>query len=88
MSDWSRRNNWRKRLYGVTPAIYAEMAISYEVCAICGGPWTKRGPYIDHNHETNKVRALLCANCNTGLGMFKEDPRILKEALRYIEFWS
>lgn len=78
----------RKYRYGVMPEQYAELLKTYDSCAICGGPWTQKGPALDHNHETKKVRALLCSPCNTGLGSFKEDPRILKEALRYIEFWS
>ena len=82
------RASARKNNYGVTREQYAEMIAKYDVCAICSGPWGKKGPAIDHDHKTNKVRALLCDRCNTGLGLFREDPVIVKEALRYLEFWA
>ena len=56
------------------------------VCAIC-----KRSPLmnarslaIDHNHETNEVRGLLCVTCNRGLGNFKNSPELCFEAARYL----
>ncbi len=53
-------------------------------CAICGieGGLSL---WIDHDHITGKVRGPLCRVCNLGLGMFKENPALLKRALEYIE---
>lgn len=51
-------------------------------CAICG----KKSTHIDHNHVTGRVRAALCRNCNTGLGMFGDDQDRLLRAARYIIF--
>lgn len=45
----------------------------------------RRELYIDHDHNTNKVRGLLCSNCNTALGKFKDDILILEEAIRYLK---
>lgn len=56
-------------------------------CLICG---TKQdlggstGLMIDHCHITNKVRGLLCRNCNSGLGLFKENSEILLKAFNYL----
>jgi dihydroorotase-like cyclic amidohydrolase len=40
---------------------------------------------VDHDHKTGKVRALLCRNCNTGLGNFQDSPELLKTAIQYLE---
>jgi Autographiviridae endonuclease VII len=40
---------------------------------------------IDHCHSTGKVRGLLCQNCNTGLGQFKDNKEFLIEAIKYLE---
>lgn len=56
-------------------------------CAICGTTvWVGRHarPHIDHDHKTGRVRGLLCTNCNSGLGQFKDDPAILRAAIRYL----
>lgn len=39
---------------------------------------------IDHNHDTNRVRGLLCGNCNTALGSFKDSIDILESAKQYL----
>ena len=39
---------------------------------------------IDHCHVTNKVRALLCNHCNTGLGKFMESTDLLLKAVNYL----
>lgn len=56
-------------------------------CAICGKreDEMKRGFHIDHNHATGKIRGLLCLNCNTGLGMFKDNPKLISKAKEYLE---
>lgn len=51
------------------------------VCAICG-ELTKL--HVDHSHVTNKVRGLLCHNCNVAIGHLKDDPDIIKKAYEYI----
>lgn len=39
---------------------------------------------IDHDHETGKVRGLLCFFCNAGLGMFEERIETMERAIRYL----
>jgi hypothetical protein len=52
-------------------------------CAICGE--VMNPPVVEHDHITNKVRGLTCNNCNTGLGMFKDNPEYLRSAIHYLE---
>ena len=40
---------------------------------------------IDHNHKTGNVRGFLCESCNTGLGRFKDDVKILRNAIKWLE---
>jgi len=50
-------------------------------CKICG----KDGYlYVDHCHAGGHVRGLLCPQCNSGLGMFKDSVENLSAAIRYL----
>lgn len=56
-------------------------------CAICNITTEENGKdfAVDHCHTTGKVRALLCNNCNTGIGTFKDKPELLTKAIQYLE---
>jgi len=74
------------RRYGITAA-EADVMLEEQggLCAIC-----KAAPavHVDHDHATGRVRALLCFNCNGGLGQFKDDPAVLRAAAEYVRFHS
>lgn len=54
-------------------------------CAICREKFNGYDSiHVDHCHVTKKVRGLLCAKCNKGLGHFNDDPNILRRAIRYL----
>ena len=40
--------------------------------------------HVDHCHITNVIRGLLCRTCNIGLGVFKDNPRLLISASAYL----
>ena len=61
------------------------------LCEICQNPMDANNKssidkscYVDYNHKTNKVRALLCRPCNAAIGLLKENPTIIQRALEYI----
>ena len=81
-SDDRRMDAYYRRTYGISLEIFNEMSKKQDYrCAICGAA-TKL--LVDHNHETGKVRGLLCNNCNTGLGVFRDSIGILNSAANYI----
>lgn len=77
----------RKRKYGVTPERFAEMlAEQGGACAICrstvpggSGSW-----HVDHCHDSNAVRGLLCHDCNLALGNFKDNAEVMQTAIEYL----
>jgi hypothetical protein len=79
----SSRTYHLTRRYGIT-AEEADAILEEQggVCAIC-----RMAPaqHVDHDHETGAVRALLCFNCNGGLGQFKDDPFLLHVAAFYVQ---
>jgi hypothetical protein len=55
------------------------------VCALCERPPTPGiSLHVDHDHGTGEIRGLLCMRCNNALGLFGEDPDLLKRAARYV----
>ena len=80
-----------KKRYGITIEQYNEMLAEQNgCCAICekpeaneiGGKTTSLA--VDHDHTTGKIRALLCSNCNRGLGLFNDDAALLAKAQSYV----
>lgn len=60
-------------------------------CAICLGKISfdlkrthKKRAFIDHNHKTGQLRKALCRSCNTGIGLFREDPSVMNKAINYL----
>lgn len=56
-------------------------------CLLCNKSPEENGKAlsVDHNHQTGKIRGLLCDNCNKGIGFLKENIETLKNAIRYLE---
>ena len=97
-----RRESYVQTRYGLSAnelTAYAEkMSVEQSNrCAVCGvvgeviglvAQSDKIRLVIDHNHETNKLRGLLCDSCNKALGQLKEDKIIIKSLLSYLEKWE
>lgn len=86
MSPQRRKNHKLKSLYGISLEEYNKINESQNnVCAICKSPCNiKKILSVDHDHNTSFVRGLLCHNCNTGLGNFKDSEQLLAAAIKYL----
>jgi hypothetical protein len=82
---YARTSGRARRLakYGLTIAEYdALLADQHGTCAICAG--TPRYFVIDHDHETNRVRGLLCNRCNLAIGALGDTHESLVRAVAYL----
>lgn len=76
----AKRRRRSARKYGLSYEEY-EAALKSE-CEICGA---KEDLSVDHNHETNEVRGVLCRRCNLCIGRMDDDPGILLRAVEYLQ---
>ena len=75
----------RRRRRNCAPADYNEKLTEQNgKCAICGKELGDK-LLADHDHKTGKFRALLCRNCNIGLGYFQDSPELLESAAEYLK---
>lgn len=77
-----------KYSYNMTVEDYNNMLESQQgKCLICDKHYTEVARQylcVDHCHKTGKVRGLLCHNCNSALGLIKEDENILNSMKSYL----
>lgn len=79
-----------RRTYEITPEEY-EALLRWQGgrCYICGQLPRSKRLAIDHNHRTDEVRGLLCANdewgCNVLLRRLLNDVEVARRALAYVE---
>lgn len=80
-----RRNAKYLARYGITLDQYEEMLAAQDgKCAICG----EEPPpplLVDHDHETDELRELLCLSCNSLLGQARDNINILRKSIEYLE---
>lgn len=88
----SRRDYRLLAKYGITGEEYDAMEREQDgKCAICKQPERRYGSHgkvkrlaVDHCHETGKVRGLLCADCNTAIGLLGDNPERVEAARAYL----
>lgn len=79
-----KRKQRLKYKYNISLEDYSRMYSEQEGrCAVCGEFHEKLN--VDHCHDTGVVRGLLCHNCNTGLGHFKDNSGLLGRAILYLK---
>lgn len=89
-ADYSR--NYKAKNYNYYYALkyktseeVIERLLSRRVCDICGAePKPTKRNSIDHCHNGNSIRGLLCDDCNIALGKFKDRVELLQKAIDYL----
>ncbi|KKN09114.1 hypothetical protein LCGC14_1049730 [marine sediment metagenome] len=99
--NWRQRNTearWRdqiKQKYGIDYKEYERIFEKQKsLCAICRKPemikfhGAPRKLAVDHNHDTGKVRGLLCTKCNLRLGYLEDLEFVIKARIYLSEYDS
>jgi hypothetical protein len=90
------RRRSRKHSTGITHAEFDRMlAEQHGVCAICGQTetisHTRAGTIkalaVDHDHQTGRIRGLLCHRCNVAIGLLREDRDLFAAAVAYLDHY-
>lgn len=80
-----------KKYYGLTLDKFNEMLKAQnDSCAICEVKQSVIGKSlcVDHDHKSGAVRGLLCGPCNNSLGLLKESPSALFNAINYLNKYN
>ncbi len=91
-----RRVTVRKCKCGITELEYNALVDQQENrCAICRQPETTKNRdgeistlSVDHDHNTGRLRALLCRRCNTSVALLREDIGYATSLVEYLKQWS
>lgn len=76
--------------YGLSRKEYTNLLeqVNYS-CECCGIKFDnsvgKTKCHVDHDHQTGKIRGLLCNNCNLGIGSLGDNITSLENALKYLK---
>ena len=76
--------------YGISLDQFNQMVTVQDgKCAICAKPFkNSKDTCVDHNHNSDKVRQLLCIKCNFLVGICGENTSILQKAIEYLNKWN
>jgi hypothetical protein len=79
VSDERIKNSYqnKKSLYGITREQFdALVVLQGTACGSCGDDATgsEHTLHVDHCHNTQEIRGLLCSGCNTAAGWLDDDP--------------
>jgi hypothetical protein len=83
-----RKHEALRDAYGISLDQYNEIRKAQNDCCLICERHVLKIPNqvlcVDHDHNTEEIRGLLCFDCNTGLGKFKDNTMILEKALEYL----
>ena len=77
------RNYWLQTRYGITEQEFNEMnAKQNGICPLCN---KRPSTVVDHCHQSNKVRGILCMQCNNSLGIFGDTEQDIQRVIEYFQ---
>jgi len=86
------KDGYLKKMYGITLDQFKDLLMLQEnKCAICGelnGQKGKKHFAVDHDHENDKIRGILCNKCNRGLGYFNDNIELLTKSINYLKQYN
>jgi len=78
-----------KREYGLTSEQFYEMITQQKnKCGICNTFFSNKPPFnpnVDHDHNNEKIRGLLCGKCNRAIGLLNDDPVVISNAIDWLK---
>jgi hypothetical protein len=75
-----------QRKFGITKEQKVAMLNKqFGLCSICFTYVHGSSGHVDHNHDTKKLREILCSKCNTMIGLAKENIGTLLNAAEYLK---
>ena len=88
-----KKERYLRKNYGISYGEYLDLGNSQDWrCATCGRDVTSDTSVsssdvacVDHDHNSGKVRGILCNHCNRALGLLKEDKTTLNNLIKYLE---
>lgn len=89
--EWSTHEKWIWHKFKITGSQYKDLQkLQNNNCAICKRAQNefKRKFAVDHCHKTNKVRGLLCMDCNVAIGHLKNNFSLCLSAADYLRRYS
>lgn len=90
-SEDELKDMYLQRTYSVSLNWYnRQIEKQQNTCLICNTifskePLTGKSPVVDHDHDTGKVRGIICNECNRGIGYFRDSTTALENAAKYLK---
>lgn len=77
---YSKITKWKKLGLDIDTCLFLTDTIHF--CMLCGRE--DRRLVIDHNHQTGKIRGVLCDRCNVAIGSLGDNVAGLNRAIEYL----
>lgn len=83
----NRKKYVLKKEYGLTLKQYLDLLNAQgNRCGICDRALNEfKTNNVDHDHNTDKVRGILCPPCNRSIGLFSDNPEIISKAIEWVK---